>query len=168
MKKLLIAIIVIVILVFLSDKIYKVYSRSNVNSHESILLLNNQLSENEIDLFFNLEQGTYDSNEHKIVFSLLKKDGYLLDNYINLPVRIQSSTEFDCNLEYDKARPYGFYDYEIMSKNIIARIITKNASAIKQLNSKEIISEKRLGGNYGFGKLNILDINKNGLSKHCE
>jgi hypothetical protein len=171
MKKILISIVVIVLLVVLSDKIYKFYSRSNVNSHESIILINNQLAENEIDSFFNIEEGTYKPNEHKLVFSLVKKDKNLLDFYKNLPVKhkakFSSNTEFDCDSEYENVRHYGFYDYEISNRIIIARIITKKASNRSQLNSKEIVSKKQLRGNYSFGKINIFDVNKNGLKKHC-
>ena len=172
MKKVLIIFIAIVSLVFLSDKIYQIYSSTNINSHESVVLINNQLTEYEIDSFFNLKEGTYNSKEHKIVFSIIKKDGYLLDKYISLPVKyktkLPNKNSFDCNSEYEKVRVYRFYDYEINNRNIVARIIIKKASAIKQLNSKQIISEKQLRGNYEFGKLNILDITKDGLTKHCK
>jgi hypothetical protein len=171
MKKIFLGILIVVALVFLSDRIYKFYSRSNVNSHETIILINNQLQSNEVDTFFSLEEGTFNPAEHKVVFSLIKKDGDLLDNYINLPFKQNngqtSNVGFECNIDYEKVRPYNLYDYEIGNRNIIARIIGKNTSAIKKLNSNKVVAQKNLGGNYQFGKLNILDVNKNGIQKHC-
>ena len=155
MKKILLGILIVVALVFFSDKIYKAYSRNNINAHEAIILINNQLQSNKVDVFFGLEEGTFNPAEHKVVFSLLKKDGYLLDNYINLPSQQNfgktNTVDFECTIDYEKVRPYNFYDYEIGNKNIIARIIGKNTSTIKKLNSDHIIAQKNLGRNYQFG-----------------
>lgn len=172
MKKILLAILIIVALVFLSDKIYKIYSRSNVNSHESVVLLNSHLQSDKIDSFFNLEEGTFNPTENNIVFSLPKKNGHLLDYYINLPVKNigkqMSNFGFECDIDYENVRPYGFYDYEIDNINIVVRIIEKTANVAKHLNSSQIIAQKYLGGNFHPGQITILDVTKNGISNHCK
>ncbi len=172
MKKIIIILITIIALIYVSDKVYQTYSRNYVNAHESIILINNQLLENEIDDFFNLNKGTYDPEKHKIIYSLVRKDGYLLDAYINLPVknktRISNSNGFDCDIEYQQIRAYRFYKNEITNLNIIARLVSINVDVIKSLDSKQSIAKKHLRAKYDFGKINILDINKNGFTNHCQ
>lgn len=173
MKKIFIFLIVAVILVFLSDKIYKIYSRNFINSHESIILINDKLSDNDIDGFFKLSEGTYDSKKHIVVYSLLKrdKDAYLLETYLNLPVkygsRFAGKDQFDCDPEYLEVQPYGFYNYEIGNTTIIARLISIDASPIKRLSGEQTISEKALRAGFVFGEINILDVGKNGVTSHC-
>lgn len=171
LKRIIIGIISIIALLYLADMIWKAYSRSNVNSHEAIVLINNHLTSDDIDFFFNLEKGTFNPTEHMIIFSLRTKDGHVLDYYKNLPVRNKYSSynniEFDCDVEYESVRGYGFYNYQIGNENIIARIIEKNATVERRLNQNQIITEKHLGIIYQFGKINVLDINKNGITQRC-
>lgn len=172
MKKFFIFLVVVVILIFLSNKIYQYYSRNYINSHEAIVLINDFFSEKEVDAFFNLKKGTYDSTKHMIVYSLIKRDAYLLDTYINLPVKYKNggfdNGQFNCNLDYLEIKPFGFYNYEIGNSNIIARIIAKDASVIKQLNEKQLIAEKQLGASYKYGKVTVLDVDKNGVNYQCK
>lgn len=171
LRRIIIGIITIIALLYLVDMIWKAYSRSNVNSHEAVVLINNHLTSDDIDFFFNLEKDTFNPSEHMIVFSLRKKDGWALDYYKNLPVRNKYSSynniEFDCDVEYESVRGYGFYNYQIGNENIIARIIDRKADVKRNLNRDQIITEKYLGIIYQFGKINILDINKNGITKRC-
>lgn len=171
LRRIIIGIITIIALLYLADMIWKAYSRSNVNSHEAVVLINNHLTSDDIDFFFNLEKGTFNPSEHMIVFSLLKKEQYALSHYTNLPVRNKYSSynniEFDCDVEYESVRGYGFYNYELGNYNIIARIIDRNADVRRNLSRDQIITEKYLGIIYQFGKINILDINKNGITKRC-
>jgi len=167
MKKIFIFFGVVILLIFASDKIYKIYSSNYINDHESIILINNHLSEKDVDAFFNLSAGTYDSKKHRIIYSLLKKDVNLLDAYINLPVKY-SNDQFNCDIVYSEAKPYGFYDYEIGSSSVIARVISADANANRLLNSEQVISEKQLGARYRFGKINVLDVNKSGIIEHCK
>jgi len=172
MKKILLFLIVVVALVFVSDKVYKWYSKNNINAHESIVLINDHFSENEVDAFFNLTKGTYDPNKYQVIYSLIKKDAYLLETYINLPTKYNNGSannnQFNCDVEYLAIRQYGFYQSEIGNTNIIARIILKGENPIKQLHTDQIIAEKQLGATYSFGKINILDIGKNGVANHCK
>lgn len=142
-----------------------------MNSHESIILINNRLLLDEIDSFFNLEKGTFNPTEHQIVFSLFKRDGYSLEYYINLPVKNNNgqlgSTEFECNIKYESVRPYRFYDYQVKNRNIVVRVIEKNTNVIRQLNSNQIIAQKYFPGVYQFGKINIFNVNKSGITRHC-
>jgi hypothetical protein len=143
-----------------------------VNSHESIILINNQLALDEIDAFFGLEEGTFNPAEHKLIFSVPRKEGYMLEYYINLPVNNMhgqySTTAFACDIDYESVRHFGFYDYQVGLKNIIIRIIEKNTNSTQQLNRPQVIAYKYLSGNYKFGEINILDISKNGISKPCK
>jgi len=170
MKKAFLIIVVIVILIFCSDKIYQFYSSNYVNDHESIILINDGFSGKDVDAFFNLDAGTFDPQKHRIIYSLVKKDAYLLDMYINLPTKYKNGygQPFQCGVDYQEVQPYGFYDYEIGNANIIARIILKDANPIKRLKPEEIISEKQLGARFQFGAITILDVDQNGVRDHCK
>ena len=171
MKKVLLFIVIAVALLFLSDKIYKMYSRNNVNSHETIVLFNNWLDDTEVDTFFGLEQGTYDPATHKMVLNLPKKDGYLLEYYKVIPAKKVGSTGqgvFECDSPYGQINHYGFYNYEVGNRNVIARIIPKEASSQKQLVGDEVVAQKYLNANYQFGTINVFDIYVDGVSKRCQ
>jgi hypothetical protein len=170
MKKLFLFTLVIVALVFISNKTYQHYSRNYVNSHESIVLINNLLHGKEVDSFFSLDEGTYNSEKHKVVFSLVKKEGYLLNYYINLPAKKTSNLnpgEFDCDDEYNTMRHYRFYDYEVGNRNVIARVINGEANNRKQLKPVQTVAKKHLSVNYKFGSINVFDVKANGISNHC-
>lgn len=171
MKKILLVIISIIILVFIADEIYQYYSRNFVNSHEAVVLINNSLSDTDVDAFFKLEQGTFNPKKHKVVFSLERKDGYMLGYYINLPVRKILSklniSMFNCNMNYQSLRPYGFYDYELGNRTIIARVISKESNPVKLLNSDKTISKKYLHVNFNFGGVNVFDVGINKVVNHC-
>lgn len=169
-KKIIIGIISAVALLYLTDFIWKAYSASHVNSHEAIILINNQLTPEDIDSFFDIEKGTFNPMEHMIIFSLEKKNGSQLDSYINLPIRnkYNSYNNIEFDVDYESVSGYGFYNYQIGNKDIIARIIEKNSDVVGRLQQNKIIAKKYLDANYQFGKINVLDINSNGFSKHCK
>lgn len=169
MKKAIIAIIIIIVLIFSADKIYQIYSLNYVNGHESVVLINNQLSENEVDRFFNLKKGTFETKKHLIVFSLERKEHNILDKYINLPTKMRSGIypQYECSIEYEQIRTYGFYDYEIGNGQIIARLISNDASSIKDLNSNQTVAERRLDLNFKFGEVNIFNIDLEITTLHC-
>jgi len=171
MKKIILFLIVVVALIFIADKIYKIYSRHNVNAHEAVILINDCLMKEDVDAFFGLDTGTYDASRHKIVYSLTKKEAYVLDAYIDLPVKYKyalNSDEFTCNIDYAEIEHYGFYNYELGNSNIIARIIVKDASAIRRLGAEQIISQKFLDAQYEYGKINVLSIGKIGVRNACK
>lgn len=172
MKSISVVIVLIVVLLFVSDKIYQYYSRHFINAHESIVLINNGLSHTDIDTFFNLKKGTFNTEKYKVVFSLERKNASKLAYYINLPTKnssdILDSKEFDCQMEYKLLRHFGFYDYELGNINIIARVITKESNPIKQLNSKNILSKKYLDLTFNYGSIHVFDINLNHIVNHCQ
>lgn len=173
LKVIIIGIISILAILYLADLMWKTYSGGNTNSHEAIVLINNHLASDDIDFFFNLEEGTFNPMEHKIVFSLRKEGGQQSDYYINLPVsnmhNSYNNIEFDCNVEYESVSGYRFYNYEVKNQNLIARVMEKNANVNLEasLNQNKIIAEKTLGIIYQYGKINVLEINKNGISQRC-
>lgn len=172
MKKVLLFIGVIIIVLFASDTIYKTYSRNYVNSHESVVLINNFLANEEVDTFFGLKKGTYNPQLHRIIFSLRKKDATILDTWLHLPTKSKYEcdigNEFKCDVKYSDVRPFGFYNYEIGNIYIVARIILYNQSGNKELNQNETISEMQIDAKYQYGRINILDVNKNGITSHCK
>ena len=172
MKKVLIFIGIVLIILFASNKIYKIYSNNYINAHESIVLVNNYLANEEVDTFFGLKNGTYNPQQHRIIFSLKKKEANLLDTWLNLPSRskyeCENGSPYDCNVDYKEVQHYGFYNYEIGNVYIVARIILYTANAAKDLNQEEVISEMQIDTKYDYGKINILDITKNGITSRCK
>lgn len=171
MKKILLVLLSVILLVFIADRIYQYYSRNFVNSHESIVLINNVLNDTDVDAFFKLKKGTYNPNKHKVVFSLEREDGYQLEHYINLPVKkitgVLNAKMFDCSMKYQSLRSYGFYDYELGNRNIIARVLTKESNPVKLLNANKTISKKYLRVNFKFGRINVFDVGVNMVVNHC-
>ncbi|MFN0189749.1 MAG: hypothetical protein ACKVQV_13695 [Bacteroidia bacterium] len=172
MKKVLIFIGIIIVVLFGSDKIYKIYSSNYINSHESVVLINNFLANEDVDTFFGIKKGTYNPQLHRVIFSLRKKDANILETWLNLPTKskyeCQNGDEFKCDVKYSDVQPFGFYNYEIGNIYIVARIILNNLSGNKELNQNETISEMQIDSKYEYGKINILDVNKNGIISHCK
>lgn len=171
MKKVLLFILLAVALLFISDRIYQYYSGSHVNSHEAIILINNLLDDADVDSFFGLRSGTYDAQKHKVVFSLVKKEGSVLGYYINLPAKkvsyLTDAGGFNCDNEYPTVSHYRFYDYEVGDKTIIARVIRKTSSSAMQQFANEIIAKRDIHMNYQFGQINVIDVGLNGIEDHC-
>lgn len=120
MKNFLYTILTIVILLYLSSKIYKFYHQNYLLDTEAVVNIYPNLPDDKVDEFFLLPKGTFDSEKHSIIFSFIKADAYLLDYYYNLPVYNYSSLKnVDCNESFSKEKHYRFARNEIVDDGIL-------------------------------------------------
>jgi uncharacterized protein YxeA len=160
MKKVLVIILIIFTLILTADRIYKHYSRSNVNSHEAIVLVNHNVDPSKADSFFNLEPGTFNQKNHRIKYGLLRKDASVLDKYINIPMSMNGS--YNCEVNYQDIRGYNFYDYEVDNVNLLVRLVDKQ-------NERKSITEKYLKMRFEYGKINIVSVGEANITiSKCE
>lgn len=169
MKKIIIFIIAILVLLFLSDKVYKIYRQNYLLNSDAVVNVYFTVPEEDIDAYFNLEESTFNKDEHLVLCSLKKRDAYLLDYYHNLPI-YSNLIAVDYNESFSLEKHLRFNKKDIGNySTLIARLINKKFTNSYSANlSKSIVGQKFEKININFGKINHIVVDRNGTSPYCK
>ena len=167
MKKFFFITVAIIILLYLSIKIFENYRENHLLNNEAVVNAYFNIPENEIDTYFNLEKGTFDKNKHIVVCSLEKSEGYMLNFYYNVPT-YGTTDKINCNEEFsiEKHRRFNKNDINNYS-NMIVRLLNFSVNGYHADSSNNTIAKKYEEININFGKINHLVVDHKGTSHYC-
>lgn len=167
MKKFLFIVVAIVMLFYLSIKIFENYKDNNLLKNEAVVNVYFNIPEDEIDVYFDLEKGTFDKNKHAVVCSLEKNEGYMLDYYYNLPI-FRTTDGINCKEEFSIEKHRRFNKNDVNSySNMIVRLLNSSANSYTAEPSSATIAKKYEEININFGKINHIVVSKKGTSHYC-
>lgn len=158
-------------MLYTSSRVFQFYHSNYLLDNEAVVNIYPNLPNDEMDEYFGIPKGTFNSQNHFIVYSFGKSDGYLLDYYYNLPVyNYNNLKNLDCNETFSKEKHNRFEKNEIIDNAMLyVRMLNKkNSNNFYTDNlSKSIVAVKIVNINFQYGKINNIIIDKNGVSEHC-
>ncbi len=154
MKKLLIILVCAVVLLFISDKLYKSYRLHYLTNDRAVLFVYINIKDEDYAEYFNIDK-IENPNDFFITCVVPDYENlFLINNKNNYPLQ-----DINCNLDYDFNTQYE-----------LKKAYAKNYQLILQLKNKNTgkkIAEKNIFPNWIYGKVNHIVVEKNREYKYC-
>lgn len=156
MKKLIIAVICVIALLFISDKLYKSYRLHYLTNDRAVLFIYINIKPEEYSDYFNVDKNNLE-NPNDFFITCVVPDSenlFLINNKNNYPLQ-----SINCNLDYDFNSQYELKKAYAKGHQLVLQLKDKNTG--------KKIAEKNIFPDWIYGKVNHIVVEKNREYKYC-
>lgn len=170
MKKVLIFILSLIILLILAVKGFNMLNKHGVLSNEAVFEVYIDMTDEEINAIFNLEEGTFTADEYMLVCKLPVETEGFKSAYKEVK---RDVFEINCSEPYTEGKHIKYVSYELKDNKVASLLVMKRSGrplAIfnERLGAKQVLGTRQIPFPYATGKINRLVISKTGIQDYCK
>ncbi len=170
MKKILIVILTLLVLLILAVKGFNMLNKHGVLSNEAVFEVYIDMTDDEINKLFGLEEGTFNATNYMLVCKLpVETEGF---KSAFKEVKRDVFT-IDCTEPYTEGKHVKYVSYEL-NKTKVASLLVKRRTGrplelfSERLGANQILGTRQIPFPYSKGKINRIVISKTGIQDYCK